>query len=192
MIKEWLPSWGAAAKVADLVESCSKQWILIAHEFTLLPIWMLLQSHVSFIHLFLLISLIPPRARSHECLHQPIWGAGIPQWRRAGREVIKSWWEPLHQEKYLNTVPFLTRATYSVPRGRGCLVQLDKPRERRERRDEASCFRAPSSLKVEGSSIPLYATLQHYGSDLMSSHLRGLTMAGSPEKGSLQPYLCSR
>lgn len=183
VIKEWLPSWGATTKVADLVESYSEQWILIAPEFTLLLIWKLLQSHVSFIHLFLLISLIPPRAWSRECLHQPIWEAGIAQWRTAEWEVVKSWWEPLHQGKYLNDIPFLTRATYSVPKGRGCLVQLDKSRDRRERRDEAFWFRVHSSLKAEGSSNPLYATLQHYGSDLMSSHLRGLAIAGSPEKG---------
>lgn len=57
----------------------------------------------------------------------------------------------------------------AVHTDRSVLFQTVKARGRMERRGEVSCFRALSSLK-EGGSNPSYATLQHYGSDLMSSH----------------------
>lgn len=172
MIKEWLPSWGATAKVADTVETHSEQWILIVLDFTLLPIWMLLQFHVSLINLILLISLLSLRAWSHEFLQKLTRGTGIAHWKREGLEVIESQWEPLYQEICLNTTPSLRRATYSF-KGKSGLAQLDNWRKRLERRDGQSCLRAPSALKVEGISNLLYFALQHYGSDLIRSYLRG-------------------
>lgn len=175
------------------MESHSEQWILIFLEFTLLPIWMLLQFHVSLINLILLISLLPLSAWSHECLQKLTRGAGIPHWKREGLEVIESQWEPLYQETHLNTIPFLRRPTYSV-KDKGGLVQLDNSRDRLERRDGQSWSRALSSLKVEGISNLLYSALQHYGSDPIRSCLRARSylMAGSLENGYLQPCLCSR
>lgn len=154
MIKEWLP-WGATAKVADPVEIHSEQWIFFVHEFILLPIWMLLQFHISLINFILLISLLPLRAWFHEFLHKLTRGAGITHWKREGLEVIESQWEPLYQQTCLNIISFLRRATCSV-KGKSGLVQLDNSRDRLERMDGQSCFKAPSSLKVENISNLLY------------------------------------
>lgn len=154
MIKEWLP-WGATAKVADPVEIHSEQWILFVHEFILLPIWMLLQFHVSLINFIFFISLLPLRAWSHEFLQKLTRGAGITHWKRERLEVIESQWEPLYQQMFSNIISFLRRATYSV-KGKTGLVQLDNSRDRLERMDGQSCIKAPSSLKVENISNLLY------------------------------------
>lgn len=134
-------------------------------------------------NLIFLISLLPLRAWSHEFWQKLTRGAGLTHWRREGLEVLESQWEPLYQEVCLNTISFL-RATYSV-NGKGGLVQLDNSRDRLERRDGQSCFRAPSSLKVESISNLFYFALQHYGSNLIRSCLKGTSymMAGSLENG---------